>query len=59
MLTVTLSEKPCLICNTKENTVMAKCKEQDFQGTICTTHLIGLLRKWEGKEVPAKNTPNN
>lgn len=55
MLTVTLSDKPCVICNSKENTVLAKCKEQDFQGIICTTHLISLLKKWEGKDVPAKS----
>lgn len=51
MLQVKLSDKPCLFCSKKETTVEAKSKEQSFLGVVCPEHLIGLLKKWEKKEV--------
>ena len=46
MLNVKMSEKPCVFCGSKEETVAAKSKEQDFQGVVCTKHMMALLRRW-------------
>ena len=51
MLTVKLSDKPCLLCGVKEDTVSAKSKEQDFQGVVCPKHMLALMKKWEGQNV--------
>ena len=47
MLIVKLSEKACVFCGKKDETVAAKCKEHDFQGVVCTTHMVALLKRWD------------
>ena len=46
MLNVKLSEKGCVFCGKKDETVAAKSKEHDFQGVVCTTHMMALLKRW-------------
>ena len=53
MLTIKLSDKPCLFCGAKENTVVAKSKENGFQGTVCGKHVFELLKRW------SKDEPSN
>jgi hypothetical protein len=53
MLTVKLADRPCLFCGAKDDTVLAKSKEEDFQGVVCPKHMIALLKKWEGPNVTA------
>ena len=52
-MNVKLSSEPCLLCNTKENTVSAKGK--NFQMVVCPKHLIELMKKEEGQNVPAQS----
>lgn len=47
MMTIKLSDKNCLICGSKEHTLVARDKKHDFQGVVCSTHLFALLKKWE------------
>ena len=47
MLTVKLSKNPCVFCGKLEDTALAKSKEHDFSGVVCSKHLFDLLRKWE------------
>lgn len=47
MMTVKLSNKPCLFCAKSGATVQAKSKEHDFQGVVCPEHMMTLLKKWE------------
>jgi hypothetical protein len=55
MVNVKLSEKPCVFCGAKEETVSAKSKDQDFQGVVCLKHLHALMKKWEGRNAPAQS----
>jgi hypothetical protein len=52
MMTVKLSDKPCLLCGKTVTNVLAKSKEQDFQGVVCPEHMIALLKKWEETKRP-------
>ena len=52
MMTVKLSDKPCLFCGKSSSTVQAKSKEQDFQGIVCSEHMIALLKKWDEHQKP-------
>ncbi|MFO0818458.1 MAG: hypothetical protein U1A77_10990 [Pirellulales bacterium] len=54
MLSVKLSDKPCLFCGAKDDTIFTKSKEQDFSGNVCSKHLIGLLKRWEEAPVAGK-----
>ena len=57
MMTVKLSNKPCLFCGKAGATVQAKAKDHDFQGVVCSEHMIALMKKWEEQpksEPPAK-----
>ena len=54
-VTVKLSDKQCLFCSAKEDTLLIKSKEEDFQGVVCTKHQIALLKKWEGQNVPGQS----
>jgi hypothetical protein len=51
-MNVKLSTEPCLLCNSKENTVNAKGK--NFQMVVCPKHLLELLKK-EEVAVPAQS----
>ncbi len=53
MLTVKLSDKPCVFCGAKTDTAVAKSKEQAFQGVVCAKHLFEILKKWEKEESSA------
>ena len=55
MLNVKMSEKPCVFCGSKEETVAAKSKEQDFQGVVCLKHMHALMKKWEASHATAKS----
>jgi hypothetical protein len=50
MMIVKLSDKACLFCGKNQNTVQAKAKEHDFQGIVCTDHMVAILKRWERKE---------
>jgi len=54
MLNVKLTDKPCLFCGVREDTVFAKCKEHEFTGVVCPKHMIALLKKWETSEAKAE-----
>ena len=47
MLNVKLSTKACVFCGKNGSAVQAKSKEHDFQGIVCTEHMIALLKRWE------------
>ena len=50
MLNVKLSTKACVFCGKNGSTVHAKSKDHDFQGVVCTEHMIALLKRWDRKE---------
>lgn len=52
MMTVKLSNKACLFCGKGGATVQAKDKEHDFQGVLCSDHMMAVLKKWEEQQKP-------
>jgi hypothetical protein len=54
MLTVKLSDRPCVFCGAKTDTAVAKSKEHDFQAVICGRHLFEILKKWEQSDREVK-----
>ena len=59
MLNVKVSEKPCVFCGTKDETVFAKSKEHDFQGVACLKHLYALMKKWEANHAAPKSAASS
>jgi len=42
---VRLSEKPCFLCGSHEDTAEVRFKDRTFIGVICKNHLFQLLKK--------------
>ena len=42
---VRLSEKPCFLCNSKEDTAEVRFKDRTFSGVVCKQHLFELMKK--------------
>jgi hypothetical protein len=41
--TIKLSEKPCVLCKSKEHTIFLKLKDGTFRGVVCLKHMLRLL----------------
>jgi len=49
---VRLSDKPCFLCASKEDTVEVRFKDRTFSGVVCKEHLFQLLKR---RAKPAKD----
>lgn len=51
-----LSDKPCFLCGSKEDTADVKFRDGSFQGVVCKTHLFQLLKRQakEAADAPAQ-----
>lgn len=59
MLNVKLSDKPCVFCGKTGAAVHAKSKEHDFQGVVCTDHMLALMKRWEKEVSNAPAVPSS
>ena len=51
---VSLSDKACVFCGEKTDTLAVKSKQHDFQANVCPKHLLQMMKKWEGQNPPAE-----
>ncbi len=42
---VRLSDKPCFLCGSQDDTVEVRFKDRTFAGVVCKNHLFQLLKK--------------
>lgn len=42
---VRLSDKPCFLCNSHEDTAEVRFKDRTFSGVVCKQHLFELINK--------------
>ena len=42
---VRLSDKPCFLCNSTEDTAEVRFKDRTFSGVVCKEHLFELMKK--------------
>lgn len=54
---IQLSNKPCVLCGSRETTVEAKGKGVELAGTFCISHLMEIMRRnSEGNEDDRQGT---
>ncbi len=54
---VRLSDKPCFLCNSQDDTAEVRFKDRSFSGVVCKEHLFQLMKKRVqdgGKSKPAE-----
>ncbi len=42
---VRLSDKPCFLCGSQDDTVEVRFKDRTFAGVVCKNHLFELIKK--------------
>ncbi len=42
---VRLSDKPCFLCGSQDDTVEVRFKDRTFSGVVCKQHLFELMKK--------------
>ncbi len=42
---VRMSDKPCFLCNSVEDTAEVRFKDRTFSGVVCKQHLFELMKK--------------
>jgi hypothetical protein len=42
---VRLSDKPCFLCGSQEETAQVRFKDRTFAGVVCKNHLFQLMKK--------------
>lgn len=58
MLTIKcVSDKPCFICNRREDTAEVQFADKTFRGVLCMTHIFDKLRKEAGGAESAGRRP--
>jgi hypothetical protein len=40
---IRMSDKPCFLCNTTEDTAEVRFKDRSFSGVVCKNHLFQLM----------------
>lgn len=57
MLTIVrLSQKPCFLCGSQEDTVEVRFKDRTFAGVVCKNHLFELMKTHSGDSEAQEST---